>query len=362
MRKLLIPLLMAVLIFSVSAFAEPDAYGRALVEPKGDVVIENIKISKVKPLSSALAVYGLESNYVQGSTVMVTCDEQVKKACIGNWNPVLASEFYNAPKDKQTSSSYAAGARSPYLSLDAEDIGSWISYNAIYTLPANAKVGTWSLSCYLSCNSPAQIVGTVDEVNFEVGSSCLADNPKSRTLCYNGNPWYYDNCGKRTTQFDVCSANELCEGGACVPQCSGAKKNKVCDGKRLIWADECGKEVSLIEVCTSCKAGACEGGAGVCQSVPVKPCEGAKWSEYPVCEYDIVGCQKVCTLNTECPDGYVCLNGKCAGGPGLGSSGYEAYVVPGVLVVGGVAAGYFLTPYAFILAGVGVLWGIIAAV
>lgn len=355
--------IIGMILVSAMVLAEPDSFGRAVGE-NPDIVIENIRWSN--PLSQALAVYGLEQNYPQGGIVRATCDEKILKPCIGEYNAVLVTEFYNADKDHQTVSSYVAGSRTkfPYSGwFDPEDVGGSISYDVNYQLSSTAKVGTWSLSCYLSCNSPSMVIGSVDEENFEVQSVCYATNLKSVSYCYNNNPWWYDNCGKRTTQRDACGENTKCQGGACVPTCSGTKKNKVCKDNRLIWTDECGREVEMIQSCV-CEGNVCKQEVKQCSNVPVKPCDKAVWNDYPYCEWDESGClddNGKCSLNSECPPDYVCLNAKCSpsGGGEVVSYGI---VIPIILTIGGLVAGFYISPFAFIISGVGVIWLIIQIV
>lgn len=361
MKKILILILAIVLgvLMVNSALAIPDAYGRAAADPKGDIEITNVRIVKTLPLSIALGleIYGLETNYEQGSTLMVTCDERVEKVCIGNFNPKLVAEFYSGDKDHQTTTNYEGGERADFFSIDEDDLGSYILYNAIYNLPDNAKPGIWSISCYISCDDPARIISTVDEENFEVGEVCIPDNPESRTLCFGGNPYWYDNCGNRQQQVDVCGANTECIAGGCVPLCQYEKFSKKCDGNRLVWVDDCGRETSLIKTCDNkCENGACKDEPKVCEQVPTKPCTGATWNDYPYCEWDEVGCNVGCSTNEDCPPQYDCVNTKCVPGTDHGETPFTSYFLPGVLTIVGIYAGIQFTPFALIIAGIGIIW------
>ena len=111
MKKTIIILLtiLITLLVAGQSLATPDQFGRAADNPKGSVTTEFLGFRDSSPPRS-LVISGLEDNYAQGSTIMISCWEEVKKECLGFGNPKIAMEFYTSDKDHQTSANYVGSS------------------------------------------------------------------------------------------------------------------------------------------------------------------------------------------------------------------------------------------------------------
>ena len=147
------------------------------------------------------------------------------------------------------------------------------------------------VSCFQSCGPS--------------GGDCESHSYRS---CYNGDAYWYNDCGNREDLYDSCGSGEKCSDGRCVDEC-GSHAEKRCYSGDVYWYDSCGDREDLYDSCSGdeeCSEGKCVS-SGTCISNDHKGC-------YEGDVYWFDSCGEKEELFESCDTGESCQSGKCGGG------------------------------------------------
>lgn len=151
-------------------------------------------------------------------------------------------------------------------------------------------------------------------------TECQSNVPNHSKRCVGQAVHWFDNCGEKGQQVEICSAQQMCKKGACeekgtcVPQVSQHEKR--CVGQAVHWFDNCEKQGEQIQICSAqqvCKKGVCEEQTNnpcpnACLKIGDTRCQGS--DAYVECVDSGKPNCFIWSASAKCASG-MCSNGKC---------------------------------------------------